>query len=249
MINSAPTPDDPVQSWISLPRRIYLDTSTLQALYDHGDVTFEGEPFVPVGQAAKVKGLGEELAALRKIFLVNELARFEFVITEANLQEIANRGEPRYTQWVYDVLDTWLIQLEGEKPPVPSSTTRSMSANEVNGRRDHSRVAATLAVDLAGLNPGDVNAVRNADPVTDGRVCPNVVTRPVWIANDQFPEIQLPLHSIAVTVANGVVILTEYRPAVTQATWRRRCRRPRVFTLSFRSWVLRVSERGRVSLT
>lgn len=82
--------DDPVPSWVSLPRRIYLDTSTLQALYDHGDVTFEGEPFVPVGQAATVQGLDEELDALRKIFLVNERARFEFVITEANLQEVAN---------------------------------------------------------------------------------------------------------------------------------------------------------------
>ena len=27
----------------------------------------------------------------------------------------------RFTQWVYDVLDTWLIQSEGEEPPAPGT--------------------------------------------------------------------------------------------------------------------------------
>ena len=42
--------DDPVGAWLSLPRRIYLDTSTLQKLYDFGGEIFEGEPFEPVGR-------------------------------------------------------------------------------------------------------------------------------------------------------------------------------------------------------
>jgi hypothetical protein len=49
--------DDPVRAWLSLPRRIYLDTSTLQKLYDFGGKIFEGEPFEPVGRAARVQGL------------------------------------------------------------------------------------------------------------------------------------------------------------------------------------------------
>jgi hypothetical protein len=56
-------PDDPVTAWLLLPRRIYLDTSTLQKLFDYGDVIFEGEPFKPVGRAARVKGLSDELGA------------------------------------------------------------------------------------------------------------------------------------------------------------------------------------------
>ena len=48
------------------------------------------------------------------IFMVNERAMFEFVVTEASLREVVNRTHPGYTQWVYDVLDTWLIQSEGE---------------------------------------------------------------------------------------------------------------------------------------
>jgi hypothetical protein len=68
-----------------------------------------------------VKGLDEELDALRKIFLVNERASFEFVITKANFDEVTQRSDPRYTQWVYDVLDTWLIQSEGEGLPAPGT--------------------------------------------------------------------------------------------------------------------------------
>jgi hypothetical protein len=114
--------DDPVSAWLSLPRRIYLDTSTLQKLFDYGGVVFEGEPFEPVGRAARVKGLSDELDALRMIFLVNERAMFGFVVTEASLREVEGRDEPRYTQWVYDVLDTWLIQSASEEPPVPGTT-------------------------------------------------------------------------------------------------------------------------------
>ena len=83
----AVAPDNPVTAWLSLPRRIYLDTSTLQKLFDYGDVIFEGESFQPVGRAARVKGLSDELGALRMIFLVNERAMFELVVTEASLRE------------------------------------------------------------------------------------------------------------------------------------------------------------------
>lgn len=47
---------------------------------------------------------------------------FEFVVTEASLREVVNRTRPGYTQWVYDVLDTWLIQSEDEAPPEPGRT-------------------------------------------------------------------------------------------------------------------------------
>ena len=109
-------------AWLSLPLRIYLDTSTLQKLYDFGGEIFEGEPFEPVGRAAGVQGLADEIDALQMIFMVNERAMFEFVVTEASLREVVNRSRPGYTQWVYDVLDTWLIQSEGEERPTPGTT-------------------------------------------------------------------------------------------------------------------------------
>ena len=86
--------------------RSTVDAATLQNLYDFGGEIFEGEPFEPVGRAARVQGLADEIDALQMIFMVNERAMFEFAVTEASLREVINRTRPCYTQWVYDVLDT-----------------------------------------------------------------------------------------------------------------------------------------------
>lgn len=76
-----------------------------------------GELFVPRGRAGRVGGFEADLEALRKIFLVNERAQFEFVVTQASLSEVDGRGHPGYSQWVRDVLDTWLIQSAADDPP------------------------------------------------------------------------------------------------------------------------------------
>lgn len=112
--------DDPLHAWQTLPRRIYLDSSTLQTIYDYGGVIWEGEPFEPTARAARVAGLVEELDALHNIFMVNERARFEFAVTESSIREVAARNDRGYLQWVHDVLDTWLIQSEGEEPVLTS---------------------------------------------------------------------------------------------------------------------------------
>jgi hypothetical protein len=81
--------DDTMPAWLTLPRRVYLDTSTLQKLYDFGGVVFEDELFVPAGRAARERGLVDELAALHNIFSVNERAQFEFAVTGASFPGIS----------------------------------------------------------------------------------------------------------------------------------------------------------------
>jgi hypothetical protein len=114
--------DEVTKAWSSLPRRIYLDTSILQTLYDYGGEIFESEPFEPAGRAARVQGLADEIEALRAIFLINQRAMFEFGVTAASLREVEARQRPQFAQWVYDVLDTWSIQSEGEEPPTQGTT-------------------------------------------------------------------------------------------------------------------------------
>jgi hypothetical protein len=108
--------DDPVKSWETLPRRLYLDTNTLQTTFDYGGEIFEGEPFVVMNRDRTVPNLDREVDALAKIMAVNQRAGFEFVVTEASLVEVFARGEPRYSQWVLDVLDVWIMQSAGEDP-------------------------------------------------------------------------------------------------------------------------------------
>lgn len=123
--------NDPLSRWQSLPRRLYLDTGTLQTIFDYGGTIWEGDPVVPCGRDVGVAGLAEEVEALRRIMKVNERAGFEFVVTEASLNEVARRGSSGYTQWVYDVLDTWLIQSDGEQPtPTDHERPGSVSAKD-----------------------------------------------------------------------------------------------------------------------
>ena len=108
-----PSVPDPVAAFAALPTRIYLDTSVLQQLFDFGGMLWEGEAFKPSPRAVKVPGLADDLEALRRIIDVNDRAHFEFVVTAASLAEVQGRGDRRYTQWVRDVEDSWLIQSEG----------------------------------------------------------------------------------------------------------------------------------------
>jgi hypothetical protein len=114
--------EDPVRAFAALPQRVYLDTCTLQTTYEFDGVIFESEPFEPFGRAARIEGLGDELEALRKIFIVTERAMYEFVITETSLREVVARDCRGYTQWVHDIRDPWLIQSAGYETPPWGST-------------------------------------------------------------------------------------------------------------------------------
>lgn len=98
-----------VAAWLGLPRRPYLDTSTLQTIFDFGEEVWDGVPFDRSSKAASVPGLEQEVYALRYIFEVNGRASFHLVVTEASLSEVAQRGDGSYSRWVRDVEDSWLV--------------------------------------------------------------------------------------------------------------------------------------------
>ena len=91
-----------------VPRRVFLDSSTLQTLRNYGSFIWENEPIAEGDRILRIPGGIEDLEALQSLFLVNQRAGFEFAVSENSLVEADRKGDPGHMQWVYDVLDHWL---------------------------------------------------------------------------------------------------------------------------------------------
>jgi hypothetical protein len=78
----------------SLPRRIFLDSCTAQALRDYGGYVFEGEAVSASDRIHRVTNGLANLDALRLIFLVNERSSFEWIVSQGSLEEARMKRDP-----------------------------------------------------------------------------------------------------------------------------------------------------------
>jgi len=101
----------------SLPQRVFLDSSTLQMLQDYGAQVWENESLPNNDRIHYVTDGPAMIDALRRIFFVNQRALWQFALSDYSLREVAAKGDDRYLQWAYDVLDHWRICLEESGPP------------------------------------------------------------------------------------------------------------------------------------
>ena len=107
---------DVLSSWAALPRRLFLDTSTLQTLFDYGEHVWDNQTFVAIDRDRSFPGLEDEVGALRLIMAVNARAGFQFVVTDASLREVDDRHHQTYTSWARDVRDAWCQRRAGTDP-------------------------------------------------------------------------------------------------------------------------------------
>jgi hypothetical protein len=129
-----------------IPRRIFLDSSTLQTLQDYGQFLYDHEPLIATDAIHRdSKGIAK-LEALRLIMRVSEHAPFEFAISENSLVEVQANVDSRYIQWAYEILDYWLVCLENTGEP-------------------HGNIVALAAIDSSSYNylsKGDRVLLRDA---------------------------------------------------------------------------------------
>ena len=99
-------------TFYELPRRIFLDSSTLQALQDCGSFIWDGEAlFDPERVKRDPCGL-DKLEALQANMFANQRAIFEFAQPESSLVDVSYKGDARYLSYAYGVLDHWLTCVE-----------------------------------------------------------------------------------------------------------------------------------------
>lgn len=107
-----------------VPRRIFLDTCTFQALWDCGGYVFAEDEFPErtdyhpnhCPQVLKRADAADVLDCLRNIFLFDERAQFDWIVSRSSLKEVDDRGDQRASVYVRDIMDHSAICLS-ENPP------------------------------------------------------------------------------------------------------------------------------------
>jgi hypothetical protein len=113
----------------SLPRRIFLDSCTAQTLRDYDGYIYEGEPLPESDRIRRIPDGLANIEALRDIFLINERALFEWIVSSASMQEARDKRDPGHMRWLWDIADHSEICLEGDGP-TKESTVRASRLDE-----------------------------------------------------------------------------------------------------------------------
>lgn len=118
-----------IEVFESLPRRIFLDSCTLQNIQTYGENIFDNIE-VPINDKN-----ARNVEALRNIFFVNQRANFEFALSDNSIKEVLDKGDKSYLQWAFDVLDHWMCCIEEYEKGEAFSRKGEMLLKQLNSKQ------------------------------------------------------------------------------------------------------------------
>lgn len=119
-----------------VPRRIFLDTCTFQAVADCGGFIFDAEELPRPsdyghGQCPQVVARPDSqdiLEALRWIFLFNERAHFNWIVSRGSVEEVDACGDRYRSSYIRDIADhSWTCLVD--EPPTHAAVCVSEYIN------------------------------------------------------------------------------------------------------------------------
>jgi len=94
-------------SFEELPRRLFLDSSTLQRLESYGEFIYDGGSIEEHDRIWSISGGVDDIEALRGIMFVGKRAFFELVVSNNSFREVEDSGRASYLIWAYEVFGYW----------------------------------------------------------------------------------------------------------------------------------------------
>lgn len=95
------------EAFLSLPRRVFIDSSVLQNIHRYGEVLFEDQALGAEAHVRKMEQGPEEIVALRKVLLVANRGDFQFVVSRNSLKEVARKADSSFLDWAREMFWHW----------------------------------------------------------------------------------------------------------------------------------------------
>ena len=92
-----------VGSFEALPRRIFIDSCTVQTLRSYGEFIYDGGSIRPSDVIRRIPDGLENVEALQAICQVTSRALFQWIVSDASRKEAAAKGDAGHLQWLFEI--------------------------------------------------------------------------------------------------------------------------------------------------
>ena len=161
-----------------LPSRLFIDSTVLQTLQSYGEFIYDGGAIASHDRIYSIPNGLENVNALKNIMFVGRRALFELVLSHHSLEEVSDRGNPKYLDWAHEICAYWsnqLVAYEGRRIPAFSGHGAQRAKVLASSRFDYlSKKDRALLVDALKLEC-------NAFITMDRRLARNATHLETWV--------------------------------------------------------------------